>query len=170
MNKALEFLNTTNWDYTEGPNQQYIIKNCPLCYDARGKFYMNWDGLWDCKICANAGNLYQLKAKIGGLEDKLVSTKQMFASKKPLDLEDNEDYITNLWENKNALKYLKNRGFTKKTLEHFKIGLENEWLMIPHFQDGKLWNYKMRNYIEKKFQRIAGQPSVLFNIDGIDKE
>ena len=167
MNKGLEFLKTTNWEYKEVVNQQYAIMICPLCYNEKSKFYMNFDGLWDCKICGKAGNLYQLRAKLTGLEDKIISTKQMFSDSKPLDLDDHKDYVENLWDTNKALRYLKNRGFTKETLQHFQIGLEENWLMIPHFQDGKLWNYKMRNYIKKDFRRVTGQPSVLYNIDGI---
>ena len=170
MNKGLEFLQSTNWEHKEVVNQQYLIKVCPLCYDERSKFYMNYDGLWDCKICGNAGNLYQLRAKLTGLEDKLTSTKQMFSNSKHLDLEDHKDYIENLWNDNKALKYLKNRGFTKKTILHFQLGLEEDWLMIPHFQNKKLWNYKMRNYKQKEFRRVSGQPSILYNIDGITNE
>ena len=57
MNKGLEFLETTTWEYKEVVNQQYLVKKCPLCYDERSKFYINYDGLWDCKICGNSGNL-----------------------------------------------------------------------------------------------------------------
>lgn len=170
MNKGLEFLKTTDWDYIEVVNQQYAIKVCPFCNDDRRKFYMSWDALWDCKICGAAGNLYQLKAKTTGFEDKVTSTKEMFSDSKPLDLDDHKDYIENLWEDKNALKYLKSRGFTKKTIDHFQLGLEEDWLMIPHFQKKELWNYKMRNYVKKDFRRVSGQPSVLFNIDGISSK
>lgn len=170
MNKGLEFLQTTNWEFKEVANQQYLIKICPICYDERSKFYMSREGLWDCKICSAAGNLYQLKAKLTGLEDKIMSSKQNLLNSKPLSNGDHEDYIKNLWENKDALRYLKSRGFTKEAIEHFQLGLEDDWLMIPHIQDGKVWNYKLRNYKEKAFKRITGQPSILFNVDGINKE
>lgn len=170
MNKGLEYLETTKWDYKEVVNQQYLIKVCPLCDNEKSKFYMSYDGLWDCKVCGAAGNLYQLRAKLTGFEDKITSTKQMFSNAKPLSIEDNQDYVDNLWEDNKALRYLKNRGFTKETIQHFKLGLEENWLMIPHYQDGKLWNYKMRNYIEKDFRRVSGQPSILYNIDGIESK
>ena len=170
MNKGLEFLKTTDWDYKEVVSQQYAIKTCPHCNDDRRKFYMSYDGLWDCKICGEAGNLYQLRAKLTGLEDKIISTRQLFSDHKDLDLEDHKDYIENLWENNKALWYLKKRGFTKETITHFQLGLEDDWLMIPHFQNDKLWNYKMRNYIKKDFKRVTGQPSILFNIDSIESK
>ena len=88
-----------------------------------------------------AGTDAPLSKIISNVEDKLVSTKQMFSNNKPLDLEDHKDYIENLWNDKKALIYLKSRGFTKETIEHFQIGLEDNWLMIPHFQYSKLWNY-----------------------------
>ncbi|MFA5174602.1 MAG: DnaB-like helicase C-terminal domain-containing protein [Candidatus Pacearchaeota archaeon] len=168
MNKALEFLKTTDWEYKEVPNDQYNIKVCPLCKDERNKFYMSKEGLWDCKICGNAGNLYQLKTKIGGIDD-IMNTAKLFADKKELDSSIINEYIEELKENKEAYEYLtKVRKFTDKTINFFKLGSENDWIMIPHFQDGKLWNIKSRNFKQKDFRRISGQPSILFNIDNIN--
>src|SRR3990167_5289055 len=86
MNVALDFLSKSGWEYREVPNQQYNIKICPLCSDERWKFYMSHDGLWDCKICAEKGNLYQLKGKLGGI-DEITSISRLFENKKELDIE-----------------------------------------------------------------------------------
>lgn len=169
MNIALDFLLKTNWEYKEVADRQYNIKVCPLCFDERWKFYMGIDsGLWDCKICAESGNLYQLKGKLGGI-DEIASISKLFEDKKELDVSMLDDYVDNLKKDKNAYEYLtKTRGFTPETIERFKLGVEDDWIVIPHFQDGKLWNLKMRNYKEKDFRRVAGQPSILFNIDSVD--
>lgn len=168
MNKTLDFLQTTDWEYKLVSGGQYNIKTCPLCFDDRHKFYISEDGLWDCKICTEAGNLYQLKGKLGGL-DEITTTKDLFSNKNPLSDDILEDYIENLENDKEAYEYLtKTRGFSDKTIKHFKLGLEDDWIAIPHFQDGKLWNFKLRNYKDKEFRRVQGQPSVLFNVDNID--
>ncbi len=169
MSDTLDFLKKAGLEYKEGPNNQCILKKCPLCLDERWKFYINKEtGLWDCKICAEFGNLYQLKAKISGV-DKIKSVQSVLSEYKELDPELADKYFEQLKKDKNALDYLINtRKFTKKTIAHFKLGVNDEWIMIPHFQDNKLWNFKMRNYIEKSFKRVTGQPSVLFNLDNIN--
>ncbi len=169
-NIALDFLNSVGWEYKTVVDQQYNIKLCPLCGDDRWKFYINWDGLWDCKICTESGNLYQLKGKLGGLEE-ISSIKKLFIDKHELDLDILQEYTENLKNDKEAYEYLsKIRGFSDKTIEHFKLGVDGDWIAIPHFQDGKLWNFKMRNYKEKEFKRVQGQPSVLFNIDNLNQK
>ncbi len=168
MNIALDFLAKTEWEYKEVANKQYSVKVCPLCGDERWKFYMSYDGLWDCKICAESGNLYQLKGKLGGI-DEISSIDSLFRDKRELDIKILDEYVNSLKNDKNAYEYLtKIRGFTPETIEKFKLGVDGNWIVIPHFQNEKLWNLKMRNYKEKDFRRVSGQPSVLFNIDNID--
>ncbi len=170
MNIASDFLLKSGWEYKEVSNRQYNIKVCPLCSDERWKFYMSYDGLWDCKICAESGNLYQLKGKLGGI-DEITSASKLFEDKRELDTAILEEYVKNLENDKGAYEYLtKTRGFSKETIEKFKLGVDGDWIVIPHFQDGKLWNLKMRNYKQKEFKRVTGQPSVLFNIDNVDKK
>jgi twinkle protein len=170
MSKTSDFLTTTDWEYKEGPSNQYIVKICPFCFDDRWKFYIRRDdsGLFDCKLCQESGNLYQLKTKMKGV-DQIGSTQKMFSEAKELESELADEYFENLKKDKTALTYLiEKRNFKKETIKHFKLGVNDDWIMIPHFQDGKLWNFKMRNYVKKEFKRITGQPSVLFNIDNID--
>jgi len=168
MNATLDFLSKTDWEYKEVANKQYNVKVCPLCSDERWKFYISFEGLWDCKICAEKGNLYQLKGKLGGI-DEITSVSRLFENKKELDIEALNDYIADLNKDKEAYEYLtKVRGFTPETIEKFKLGVDGDWIVIPHFQDRKLWNLKMRNYKEKDFRRVSGQPSILFNIDNVD--
>jgi len=166
-NDVKYYLDRQGWEYhTTG--DQYCVKICPLCGDNRYKFYINSkNGLNDCKICGWTGNLYQLQAKLGGLND-ITSVTEMISKKfKPLNNALVEKCIEDLKNDPNALNYLKERGFTDEIITHFKLGVENTWITIPHYQDEKLWNIKKRNYIEKEFIRIAGQPTILFNIDNI---
>lgn len=172
MNKALDFLSKTEWEYKEATKEQYTIKICPLCGNDKWKFYMSTDeGLWDCKICGEAGNLYQLKGKLGGISE-ISSTRSLFGNKKPLNTECLKDFEKDLEVNKEACEYLtKTRGYTQEIVKKFRLGsLDKDWIVIPHFQDGKLWNYKSRNFKNKAFKRVFGQPSILFNIDNLNKE
>lgn len=167
-NKALDFLKTTDWEYKEVTGEQYNVKKCPICGDERDKFYMSFEGLWDCKICGAVGNLYQLKAKIGGL-DNITSINKLFVNKKELDFSLLEEYEEDLKSNEDAYEYLKEkRKFDDKTIKHFRLGSDGDWIVIPHIQENKLWNLKMRNFREKEFKRVAGQPSVLFNYDNLN--
>lgn len=170
MKKGLDFIIKNKWVYKEVTDNQCNVQVCPLCGNKNWKFYIEKDsGLWDCKICGEAGNLYQLKGKIYGNISEISST-DIFKNKTPL----NEDEIvktqTDLKTNVNAYKYLtETRKFSEDTIKKFKLGSNGEWITIPHIQDSKLWNIKYRNYVNKKFQRVQGQPSILFNIDNIDK-
>lgn len=169
MNVNVEqFLDKNGWEYKTVSGNQYCVKVCPLCGDERWKFYINQsNGLNDCKICGHAGNFYQLQAKLGGLED--ITSLDTMISKKYKHLDENivKEYEENLKKNLPALEYLRTRGFTDDIIKHFRLGCDNQWITIPHFQDEQLWNVKKRNYVEKEFIRVAGQPTVLFNIDNI---
>jgi len=173
-NKALDVINKMSWEYQKATNTQYSIKNCPFCGNDNWKFYMNYEnneknGLWDCKVCGESGNIYMLEAKLGGISD-ITSFSSLFKNKKPLDIKILEEKEKNLEKNKEALEYLtKTRGFSIETIKKFRIGLEdNDWILIPHIKDGKLWNIKSRNFRKKSFKRVFGQPSIPFNLDSLD--
>ncbi len=163
------YLDTKKWEWKRTVNDEIIINECPFCHDVRGKFYIHENtGLWHCKICDESGNFYQLKARLGDLNE-ISSINSLIKNKyKPLDEKIINEYITNLKNDNKAYNYLLKRGFTDDTIKHFKLGVEDEWITIPHFQNKKLWNIKKRNYIEKEFKRVAGQPSILFNVDNVN--
>lgn len=167
---VIKYLKEKNWEYKETVNNEIMIKVCPFCNDDRNKFYISSEnGLWQCKVCEETGNFYQLKAKMGDLKE-IVSMKEITSHKyQPLDINFIDEFVENLNKDEKAYEYLLKRGFTKETIEFFKLGIEDgEWITIPHFKDKQLWNIKKRNYIKKAFKRITGQPSILFNIDNID--
>lgn len=168
-NEVKKFIENKGWDFKEVVNNQLNVKICPICEDARWKFYINSEnGCWDCKICGDSGNFYQLKAKLGDLTE-IISTSSIFENKQEILLEVLLEYQKNLNESPEALKYLtETRGFTLESIKKFKLGLEGDYIIIPHIQDGKFWNAKFRNYKQKGFKRIAGQPSILFNLDNLD--
>jgi len=168
--KALNYIEKKGIAYKEATATELTLDVCPFCGNDKNKFYINKEsGLYDCKVCAQQGNLYRLQAQFGDLES--FTSVQTAIDKKytPIDSAILAAYENALLSSKPALEYLKSRGFTQQTIKHFKIGLtENEWITIPHFQDNKLWNVKQRNFVKKEFKRIAGQPTVIFNIDNTD--
>lgn len=170
--KGLEYIQQKNLAYKDVTATEITLDVCPFCGDNRNKFYVQKEnGLYDCKICAHQGNLYQLQAKFGDL-NAFTGTQAILNKKyKPLNIVENNAYENALQLNPKALKYIKSRGFTDNTIKHFKLGLlNNEWITIPHFQDNKLWNIKQRNFIKKEFKRVSGQPTIIFNIDNIKKD
>jgi len=175
MNKAYDFIQKVGWDFKNATESQCVIKCCPLCGNDKWKFYMNREegpdnGLWDCKICGESGNLYQLQAKLGGISD-ISSTQSLFKNKKPLNMSLLEEKEKDLAENHEAKEYLtKVRGFSPEIIKQFRLGSEDkDWIVIPHIHEGQLWNYKSRNFKEKAFRRVFGQPSIPFNLDSLDK-
>ena len=168
-NEVKKFIENKGWEFKEVINNQLNVKICPMCEDGRWKFYINSEnGCWDCKLCGGSGNFYQLKARLGDLTE-ITSTSNIFENKQEILLEVLSEYQKNLNNSPEALKYLtETRGFTLENIEKFKLGLEGDFIVIPHIQDGKFWNAKFRNYKQKGFKRIAGQPSILFNLDNIN--
>lgn len=174
MSIVTDFLDSQEVDYKKVPGGELIVNPCPVCGTDKGKFYVNADtGLHDCKICGHKGNLFKLKALYGVVEG--VGSMQDLIGKefKPLNIDTLGALEKNLWENQNALSYLRGRGFTDETIRHFHLGYQEDagghWIAIPHLQDGKLWNIKYRKFVgDKSFKRVEGQPTVLYNIDGID--
>lgn len=160
----------------KGASKELVLNVCPSCGKGE-KCYVNRDtGLWDCKKCGEKGNFFKLK-KLYGVIDDVGTIRQLIGREfKPLDEGTLAQYRAGLAQNGNARDYLASRGFTAATIDHFQLGYkadsEGEWIAIPHFQDGKLWNFKFRRFAggEKDFRRITGQPTVLFNADKLNFE
>jgi len=164
-----KYLDDNGWKYKEVVNNQYCVETCPICEDNRNKFYINSiNGCWDCKLCGASGNFYQLKAQLGELNE-ISATNNIFSNKKEISFDVLTEYINNLKNNKEAYNYLKSRGFSDESITNFKLGCDGNYIVIPHIENGKFWNAKFRNFREKGFKRISGQPSLLFNYDNIDK-
>lgn len=166
---GLQFVNDNDIEYKSATETELVVKTCPFCGDDRYKLYVNKaSGLYDCKLCGQQGNIYMLKAKYGALDE--ISSAAVLKNKyKPMSMEPFIKGRKDFQENSNAQEYMRKRGFTDETLEFFKIGLHEEWILIPHFFEKQLWNFKMRRWIgEKAFKRVPGQPTVLFNADSLD--
>jgi hypothetical protein len=171
MNQEIKnFIEKNGWEYKTVINDQFCIKTCPFCNDSRWKFYINSENwCWDCKLCGKNGGQYSLKMELGELKE-ISSATSIFLNKQDISLDVLSDYQKNLQNSPDAMEYLtKARGFSSETIENFKLGLEGDYIVIPHLYNGKFWNAKFRKFKgEKGFKRIAGQPSILFGLDNID--
>lgn len=178
-NEVFTYLNQKGFDF-KIIGSQYNLKTCPLCRDEKFHFYINSDnGLWDCKKCGEFGNLFQLKQRLGDMQRYYNLTPLQKPSKNiaQISLEGRVNSAhQNLLNDESALKYLtEERALSLEMIKRFKLGLEKEseinWLLIPHYQNGKALNIKLRSLppAEKGFKRIPDHPSILFNGDVISQ-
>lgn len=174
MSKVTDFLDEHTINYKQSTPKELTVSPCPICGTTKHKFYINKEkGLYDCKICGNRGNFFQFKALYGVVEE-MSSLSDNIEDAKPLKWETMEEQADNLWDHDDAVEYLTGRGFSEKTIDHFKLGYEvtgtEEWITIPHIQDNQLWNIKSRRFKggDKTFRRVTGQPTVLYNVDNVD--
>lgn len=173
-----QYLLRKKWNYRPvGNNRDIAIKTCPFCGKSKWKFYIHAEKtMYRCWHCDARGNLYKLKRDLGDLDNKLVSAASSSTSSKQSDFRKIElDAVLKLHKkllgDEDAKKYLSDRGFSIKTINHFKLGLQNKyearWISIPHINNGICHNVKFRRLppASKKFRRIKGSSSVLFNED-----
>jgi KaiC/GvpD/RAD55 family RecA-like ATPase/5S rRNA maturation endonuclease (ribonuclease M5) len=168
------------WDYSDSGVDQLQIRPCPLCNNSE-KFYINVsgeskDGLWDCKKCGEAGNLFKLMEKFGDRIEGLQGSLHEFAtSGRPIEpLPNVHEMHRRLMEDDEALDYLvADRGFKIAAIEKQKLGLEElngkKWLSIPYSSNGVVVFVKFRSIppVEKAFRSTAGREAPLYNEDVI---
>jgi len=172
-----EFLDSLEIEYREVASDHFNLKECIYCGNDTWHFYMNKEtGAHDCKKCGAAHkSFFKFKAQIGKLDD-VVATNDIFAGKQEIDKSFLEGYEKQLDENdptfnKPAFEYLtKTRGFSIETIKKFRLGADKNFVIFPQIKDGVVWNLRFKNFIDKDFRSVAGQPSLLFNMDGIDRK
>jgi len=176
MSQVWKYLQEKGWRYkVASGGQEFQLKTCPLCQDKKWHFYINKNnGVWHCFKCGEKGNLYQLKSRFGDLKN-IKSVKDYFSDKekeKTTELTEYKQYVKNLTKDRKAQKYLTNeRGYEIKTIKYFHLGCTKDgWITIPHFREGKIVNIKFRKIEPKKFKRVNGAPTILFNQDNLDFE
>lgn len=175
MTNAIEFLDSLDIEHKSATSTEEVIRLCQNCGNDNWKLYVNKEkGLYHCKVCGIKGNLFKLKTLYGVVEN-VASVKDLVSSEyKPMDFSLVDVLEKVLWSDKDALDYLHERGFTDDTIRHFHLGCSIEgnekWIAIPHIHEGILWNIKYRRFMggDKLFKRVKGQPTILFNLDGID--
>lgn len=148
----LKYLNDKGIVFKETGNNQYLLKECPVCSDIKySHFYINKDnGLWNCHKCFSKGNFYQFKEVFNDNVSKIKSNGVIFTEqpKEYKELPQNlaDEYSKNLFNRDfRFLDYLeKLRGLSEKVLKEYKIGSTGAKISIPIFENGKLVNMRYR--------------------------
>lgn len=184
MTKAEFFVTQIGWRYYES-NNQLIIENCPLCGNSNNKFYMaieeEKNGLWDCKVCGEYGNLYQLKERLG-MADTNVSLQEHSTASQPKDaIPDVAALNWNLLNNEKfaeVLDYLvADRGFSIAAIEKLKLGAALDstgvkWVAYPYLDsknDVVYVKYRTVPPAKKSFRGLRGRENPLYNIQALNQ-
>lgn len=176
---ALNYIQSKGWEYKDS-GDQVSLQQCLFCDNSNWKFYVNVggskkDGLWDCKVCSEAGNLYKLMESQG---DRLQGVMSMKDSAAGLQQSEPVPPIAalhkKLMDDEEALDYLVGeRGFSIAVIEKYQLGVElkgdTKWLVIPYISKGNVTFVKYRSLppAKKEFRALAGREAGLFNGDAI---
>lgn len=180
IKKEIErYLQKKKWNVKSEGNQ-WRIKICILCGDSKYHLYINKSsGQYKCWKCGERGNLYKLKKLLGDLTTRFKNIASAFGDK-TYNLPDSSKimkYHKSLLKKKRVLKFLCDEwNISKKEIISWKLGYRKKrdgvmWLCIPHEMDGEFYNIKFRSLppSPKKFQRVPGCRSVLYNADCLKK-
>lgn len=175
-----QYLAQKKWPFkpASGSPKDLAVKTCPFCGKSKWKFWIEAKTTkYRCWHCPAKGNLYKLKREMGDL--KGAQSAAQFTGQgekkqsKPLPMEYVDTWHRSLLKSKKGMDYCRNRGFTRETIKHFRLGLQKKhnrlWLAIPHISDGICHNVKFRTLPphDKAFRRIKGGASVLYNADAL---
>lgn len=156
---------------------QIIVEDCFICEKAGWHFYMSYapdkDGLWDCKVCGETGNLHSLREYLGDRMDNVVSIKDASATANRVQpLPDVQKYHDALLQDHAAMEYLLGeRGYSIEAVQKCKLGVVTDfgkkWLVIPYFHRDNLVYVKYRTLPPdtKEFRGLSGREAPLFNQD-----
>ncbi len=174
---SLGFIQSQGWSYRES-GTQIVVEMCPLCGKDNFHFYVNaLEGLWDCKVCGERGNLYQLKQLLGFTGSGGIASvgQAVGATPRKIPMDQVRRGHEALLKDTGAMSYLtKERGWSEAVIRRLQLMLVDhegvKWLGIPCFRQGKPMNILWRSLppAEKEFRRETGCPSVLFNEDCLE--
>ncbi len=182
---VLSYLKRKKWAYNQQQNQ-FVVKTCPFCGDAKNHFYLNKDtGQFLCWKCDEKGNLYELKKRLGDLKvaERFVTSKV----KKPKLSKSRYDLLRRkalgwhnaLCANKKVRRVLRRHyGYNLKAIKEFRLGVMKkygkQWIVIPYYEGTPdkptLVGLKYRTVppAPKKFRREKGLKSSLYNVQNLD--
>ena len=170
MNNAMEYIERKCWEHKD-KGGQIAVKVCPLCGKDKYHFYMNPEnGCWDCKVCGESGNLFQLKKRLGDVMEP--TTKRKKFTPRVLKADTAKPHA-DLLQNQQAMKWLQEmRGLSVATIKHFNIQFRTKHnkacIGLPYNYGGKLVNMKWRT-ADKQMEKEPGYDSTLYNVDNADK-
>jgi len=175
----------------DGTGNNLVVETCPLCGDERGKLEIgiafNNLGLWNCFICEGQSlgpgkkNWDKLKKAIVG-EEGLIAMPLPFKEAKAIN--DRFEHVK-LWhkalkQDKETIQWLLDRKLYVDLMDEYLIGVtpykhpdtgqDCKALVIPHVFKNNLMNIKFRMLppSPKRFTRVPGASSILYNYDKID--
>ena len=181
----LEFIQAQEWKYRLTDNGKEIqVETCPICHKGEWKFSMNRQtGMWNCMhINTHAGK--NVKGSLVRLRKILGLTLDVQSDSAPMmplgytecrivelahaDLMSNPVKLSELLDEWSITE----ADVRKWQLGNFRDNSNHEWLVIPHFVGGKLYNIKYRSWfgLPKTFRRVNGAASVLLNEDALTQE
>jgi KaiC/GvpD/RAD55 family RecA-like ATPase len=174
-----QYLKLKKWRYRPvGNGKDVAVQTCPFCDRSKYKFYVHTQTTqFRCWHCDARGNLYKLKRELGDLAQKGVTSAAKATGAREgegqtVPMKAVARWHKALLRSNRALEYCEQRGFSEEAIRHFKLGLRKKnrrtWLTIPHIVDDTCYNVKHRTIEgEKRFMRVKGCDSVLFNADAL---
>jgi hypothetical protein len=167
-----EYVRSKHWDHRD-KKDQLNLQTCPLCSDSKWHFFMGKDGgAWDCKKCGESGNLYQLKKRLGDIEECIHPASRKEDWKKP-DQQQVRAHHQSIFSDGEVVRYLLDRGITMDSIKYFHLGVKpgdkGKLLSIPWIRGKEYLNVKYRTLppATKGFTRVDGCRSILFNENAI---
>jgi replicative DNA helicase/5S rRNA maturation endonuclease (ribonuclease M5) len=180
QSKAYAYVLSKSWSHRLS-DDHIILEYCPICNNSNWKCYMRFtpdkDGVWQCFVCGENGNLHQLMDYNGDKMNNVMSMREVATAGSARDpLPNVELCAKKLFEEDPetefpALDYLVGRGFTIDVIERYKLGIEHKfgkrWLVIPYFHKDKVVFAKYRTLPPdaKDFLSPGGYEAPLFNED-----
>lgn len=176
------YVTEKGWNF-EIKGDNYAIEVCPYCGNDSHNFEIQKErGCFKCWACGAKGSFYELRKHQGdaaftvarAVDEEEGDPKEREQALNHIDIAA-KTFADRIWKRQPVLKYIKDRGFTDKTIRHFKIGAQKKdgkfWLTIPHLVDGKAVNLKYRSIPpeQKAWRQEKGSKKVLFNQDVIAK-
>ncbi len=161
-----------------GNGENVAIEVCPFCLNTNYKFFLHIggekDGLYQCMVCTEKGNYYQLKEKLGISVAGVSSMRSAGAQGAPSPLPNLDAMHRRLMEDEkmgDVFDYLvTERGFSIDTIKKLKLGAElydgRLWYVIPYLDAaGKPTFYKARTVPPEKkdFRGPSGREAALYN-------
>jgi twinkle protein len=177
---ALNYIQSKGWEYKDSGGDQVTLQQCLFCDNSNWKLYVNVsgsnrDGLWDCKVCSEAGNLRKLMESQGDRIQGVMSMKDSAAGlQQSSPVPPIAALHKALMDDEEALDYLVGeRGFSIAVIEKYQLGVElkddTKWLVIPYISKGIVTFVKFRSLppAKKEFRALAGREAGLYNADVI---
>jgi len=149
------------------------IMNCPFCDDKEKKLSLNLStGFFQCfhmNTCGEKGTFTKFQEKMGSKPEKLPDNPKFIGQQeKTYQIPDQGKIMQLEVKQKPVFDYLMSRGFTIETIKHFRLGAQDNYVLLPYFKGEKLLNIKYRSILEKHDMRQEkNSEPTLFNRDQV---